>query len=431
MNSDLLERFIRQGRLKVVAPDGRETTYGDGTPYAAWRLNQPGAWRAMLRNPQLNLGETYMDGGWDITEGSLHDLLTILRRNIEANLGGSHWLNPLWALLGSWNNVAASRRNVSHHYDLDEALFRACLDADMHYSCAYFPQPGMSLEEAQAAKCRHIAAKLDLSAGQKVLDIGSGWGSLAMHLAERHDVTVTGLTLSAEQLRVAQERAQQRGLGNQVAFALQDYRQHNGEYDRVVSVGMFEHVGKRFYNTFFTKVAGFLTRNGVALLHTIGSKAPPTPVNPWIRRHIFPGGYIPSLSDIAPAVERSGAGHRRRGSAAGPLCANAAGLERAFPTQTQRLCAKQGRTVSAACGNSTWWPAKRLLKQPAWLSSNGCWASTTTPCPAPGIICIRLPKANPSAATAPGTYARQGRPGRQTPASELQRSWVGSCEGIP
>ncbi len=306
MNSDLLERFIRQGRLKVVAPDGRETTYGDGTPYAAWRLNQPGAWRAMLRNPQLNLGETYMDGGWDITEGSLHDLLTILRRNIEANLGGSHWLNPLWALLGSWNNVAASRRNVSHHYDLDEALFRACLDADMHYSCAYFPQPGMSLEEAQAAKCRHIAAKLDLSAGQKVLDIGSGWGSLAMHLAERHDVTVTGLTLSAEQLRVAQERAQQRGLGNQVAFALQDYRQHNGEYDRVVSVGMFEHVGKRFYNTFFTKVAGFLTRNGVALLHTIGSKAPPTPVNPWIRRHIFPGGYIPSLSDIAPAVERSG-----------------------------------------------------------------------------------------------------------------------------
>lgn len=306
MNSDLLERFIRQGRLKVVGPDGRETTYGDGTPRAAWRLNQPDAWRAIVRNPQLNLGETYMDGGWDVTQGSLHDLLTILRRNIETNLGDSHWLNPVWSLLSSWNNIAASRRNVSHHYDLDEALFRACLDADMHYSCAYFPQPGTSLEEAQAAKCRHIAAKLDLSAGQRVLDIGSGWGSLAMHLAEHHDVTVTGLTLSAEQLRVAQERAQQRGLGNQVAFALQDYRQHNGEYDRVVSVGMFEHVGKRFYNTFFNKVAGFLTKNGVALLHTIGSKAPPTPVNPWIRRHIFPGGYIPSLSDIAPAVERSG-----------------------------------------------------------------------------------------------------------------------------
>ena len=305
MNTGLFERLIRQGQLRLIDPDGRERIFGDGSPSATWRLNRPAAFRSILRNPLLNLGETYMDGGWDIAAGSLHDLLTILRRNLETNLDGGRWLNPLWALLGSWNNVAASHRNVSHHYDLDEALFRACLDADMHYSCAYFPQPGMSLEEAQAAKCRHIAAKLDLSAGQRVLDIGSGWGSLAMHLAEHHGVTVTGLTLSAEQLRVAHDRAQQRGLGNQVVFKLQDYRQHVGEYDRVVSVGMFEHVGKRFYNAFFNKVAALLTKNGVALLHTIGSKAPPGPVNPWIRRHIFPGGYIPSLSDVAPAVERS------------------------------------------------------------------------------------------------------------------------------
>ena len=246
-----------------------------------------------------------MDGEWDVAEGTLHDLLTILRTNLESNISRNRWLDPLWAVLRSWNGLAASRRNVSHHYDLDEPLFRACLDADMHYSCAYFTDPRLSLEDAQAAKCRHIAAKLNLESGQKVLDIGSGWGSLAMHMAENHGVTVTGLTLSAEQLRVAQATAQQRGLGERVAFRLEDYREHAGTYDRIVSVGMFEHVGKPHYAAFFDKVAASLATDGVALLHTIASKAPPEPVNPWIRRYIFPGGYIPSLSDIAPFVERA------------------------------------------------------------------------------------------------------------------------------
>lgn len=305
MNLRLLEQFIQRGRLTVIDHHGQERVFGEGEPTAAWRLNRPSTFMRILRNPQLNLGETYMDDEWDVAEGTLHDLLTILRTNLESNISRNRWLDPLWAVLRSWNGLAASRRNVSHHYDLDEPLFRACLDADMHYSCAYFTDSRLSLEDAQAAKCRHIAAKLNLESGQKVLDIGSGWGSLAMHMAENHGVTVTGLTLSAEQLRVAQATAQQRGLGERVAFRLEDYREHAGTYDRIVSVGMFEHVGKPHYAAFFDKVAASLATDGVALLHTIASKAPPEPVNPWIRRYIFPGGYIPSLSDIAPFVERA------------------------------------------------------------------------------------------------------------------------------
>ena len=305
MTPQFLEKFIQQGQLRVVDHAGREHCFGQGTPVAGWRLRKASTFNRILRNPLLNLGETYMAGEWDAGEGGLHGLLTVLRINLEVNLAGQFWLNPVKALLGSWNGIAASHRNVSHHYDLDEPLFRACLDADMHYSCAYFKDPQDSLEQAQAAKCRHIAAKLCLAPGQKVLDIGSGWGGLALHLAQHQDVAVTGLTLSDEQLRVAKQRAQEQGLGDQVDFRLQDYRQHEGTYDRVVSVGMFEHVGKRNYGAFFGKLASSLKPDGLALLHSIASKAPPEPVNPWIRRHIFPGGYIPSLSDIAPAVERA------------------------------------------------------------------------------------------------------------------------------
>ena len=306
MNPQFLDKFIRQGQLRVEDHAGRVYCFGQGEPKAVWRLRKASAFNAILRNPPLNLGETYMAGGWDAGEGGLHALLTVLRINFAGGLHQNRWLNPLKTLLGSWNSVTASRRNASRHYDLDEPLFRACLDADMHYSCAYFKNADDSLEEAQQAKCRHIAAKLRLRPGQRVLDIGSGWGSLALHLAERHGVSVTGLTLSAEQLRVAKERAQQRGLADKVEFRLQDYRQHKGAYDRIVSVGMFEHVGKRNYQAFFDKLCSCLAADGVALLHSIASKAPPSPVNPWIRRHIFPGGYIPSLSDIAPAVERAG-----------------------------------------------------------------------------------------------------------------------------
>ena len=196
-------------------------------------------------------------------------------------------------------------RNVSHHYDLDASLFRAFLDQDMHYSCAYFRSPDQPLEEAQSAKCDHIRRKLCLKPGQKVLDIGSGWGSLGLYLADKEDVQVTGLTLSNEQLAVANKEAVRRGLDNQVQFRLEDYRNHHGKYDAVVSVGMFEHVGLRNFDGYFTKVAELLSRDGVAMIHTIGHTDRPTATTPWFRRHIFPGGYIPAISEITTAVERS------------------------------------------------------------------------------------------------------------------------------
>ena len=241
----LLEKFIRQGELTVIDHQGGNRTFGSGTPAAALRLNTPSALGVVVRNPQLQLGETYMNQLWDVAAGSLHDVLTILRINREAAVaGGARW-QPLKALLSSWNTIGASRRNVSHHYNLDEPLFRACLDETMQYSCAYFRSPDMSLEQAQHAKSEHIAAKLNLGPGMRVLDIGSGWGSLAIHLAEHHDVSVTGLTLSSEQLRVAEETTAAKGLSNRVRFRLEDYREHRETYDRIVSVGMFEHVGKQ------------------------------------------------------------------------------------------------------------------------------------------------------------------------------------------
>ena len=301
----LLKKFVRRGELTVIDHAGERYTFGAGEPRAAIRLNTASAFSVMARNPQLKLGEAYMDQLWDVGDGTLHDVLTLLRINLEAAVAaGGRW-QPLKALLSSFNGITASRRNVSHHYDLDEPLFRACLDEAMHYSCAYFRDRGMTLEEAQHAKSEHIAAKLALRPGHRVLDIGCGWGSLAMHLAENHDVRVTGLTLSTEQLRVARETARSRGLDGRVEFLLQDYREHAQVYDRIVSVGMFEHVGKPNMQRFFDSVHENLADDGVALLHTIGSKERPEPINPWIRRYIFPGGYIPSLSDIAPAVERA------------------------------------------------------------------------------------------------------------------------------
>jgi len=306
MHLGLFERSISKGELTLVEPGGVQHRFGSGMPKATWIFRNAQTLPRILKNPALELGETYLNEGWDVTDGSLADLLMILRNNLGDLVQQRTALGELAALLQSWNALTASISHVRHHYDLDAELFRAFLDRDMHYSCAYYRDPDMSLESAQLAKCNHIARKLLLVSGQRVLDIGCGWGSLALHLAGAADVAVTGLTLSAEQLRIARSEAVRRGLTERVEFHLQDYRNHHGQYDRIVSVGMFEHVGRRNFHRYFDQLARQLRPRGIALLHTIGSTRPPNSTNAWVRRHIFPGGHIPSLSTLSTAVERSG-----------------------------------------------------------------------------------------------------------------------------
>ena len=303
----LLKERIKTGTLCLVDHQGNRETFGTGENPVVVRFNKRSTLFKILRNPHLQLGECYVNEEIDLEEGTLTDFLRLLRINMSdyANTKGTAIAPALASITQSWNSVKASLRNVSFHYNLDDNLYRGFLDADMHYSCAYFQDPNASLEAAQQAKCRHLMQKLCLKPGQRVLDIGSGWGSLAMYLAEHADVQVTGITLSTSQLRVAKERAEERNLGNQVQFLLEDYRDHAQQYDAIVSVGMFEHVGKRNFQTYFNAVKNLLNTDGVAVIHTIGSAESPTPTNPWIKRHIFPGGYIPSLSEVVKRVESS------------------------------------------------------------------------------------------------------------------------------
>jgi cyclopropane-fatty-acyl-phospholipid synthase len=251
-----------------------------------------------------------MDGRLTIQDGDIRDLLELIAFNLAwEEEGAAHALrwrpHRIGALWDSWNWKRRARRNVAHHYDLSTDFFRLFLDEDLQYSCAYFPEPNMSLEQAQAAKKAHIAAKLCLRPGQSVLDIGCGWGGLALFLARAAYVRVHGITLSEEQLRVARERADAEGLAGRVTFALADYRDIEGPYDRIVSVGMFEHVGPPHYGAFFRKCRSLLAREGLMLLHTIARADGPAATDPFLAKYIFPGGYIPALSQIAPALERS------------------------------------------------------------------------------------------------------------------------------
>jgi cyclopropane-fatty-acyl-phospholipid synthase len=305
-----LERLVRVGHLWVTYPNGKTGRYGDGAgPRTVVHLTYRGVRRLAL-GPQLGLGESYMDGDLELLEGSFWDLVEIIGRNQVA----PSWRNdPLWRaiyavqrLLEQWNDRATARRNVSHHYDLSVELYRRFLDKDMQYSCGYFSSPGMSLEAAQAAKKAHLATKLDLSPDQKVLDIGCGWGGLAIDIARQHQVEVQGITLSTEQVAVAGARAVASGLADRVKFDLTDYRDVQGEFDRIISVGMLEHVGAPNLEAYFAQVSRLLTDDGLAVVHAIGSRSPPRVSQPFIRKHIFPGGYVPSLSQVTAAVENAG-----------------------------------------------------------------------------------------------------------------------------
>ncbi|WFU48510.1 SAM-dependent methyltransferase [Sinorhizobium terangae] len=307
---NMLRRLVQKGKLTVVFSSGEEVVLGDGTGKPATiRIADARAEKAIARDPGLKFGEMYMDGRVLIEEGDIFDVLSIAKSNDLAN--AATFRNSIVALLHVLRQqiksrlpVNRNRRNVAHHYDLDGKLFNLFLDEDWQYSCAYFHPPGISLDEAQRAKKRHIAAKLLLEPGQKVLEVGSGWGGMAMYLAESSGVEVTGITLSEEQLKVSRERAERRGLADRVRFELQDYRTMEGrQFDRIVSVGMFEHVGIGNYGNFFRKMKELLKPEGVMLLHSIGQIYKPWATNPWIEKYIFPGGYIPALSEVLPSVE--------------------------------------------------------------------------------------------------------------------------------
>jgi cyclopropane-fatty-acyl-phospholipid synthase len=306
-----LGQFIRRGSFTVTTARGKTYAYGDGSgPPVAVRFTTGQAQRAVLLDPELKLGEAYMDGTFVVERGSIADVLAILLS--QDQIAAPNWARPLRLVryllrrLQQFNPRSRARNNVAHHYDLDAGLYRLFLDGDQQYSCAYFETEDESLDDAQLAKKRHLAAKLCLQPGDTVLDIGCGWGGLALYLAEIACAQVTGITLSQEQHKRAQDRAMERGQTRNAIFRLIDYRDVQGRFDRIVSVGMFEHVGVGFYDTFFRQCAKLLADDGVFLLHAIGRTGPPSITNPWIAKYIFPGGYIPALSEVLPAIERSG-----------------------------------------------------------------------------------------------------------------------------
>jgi len=314
MLTRMLGSVITKGRLTVIDPQGRSHHIGndDGTQPIVMRVRSRRAWMRLALNPYAYAGEAYMDSDLIIEQGTLAEWMALCYENFEvasqrgACASAMRWVRRLTRPITQHNPIGLARRHVAHHYDLSDALFDLFLDKDRQYSCAYFESPNNSLEQAQDAKKRHIAAKLLLEPGMKVLDIGSGWGGLALYLAKVANVDVTGVTLSVKQQQVAERRAREAGLADRVRFHLRDYREEPGRYDRIVSVGMFEHVGAKHFGEFFNKVRELLVEDGVALLHSIGRFDGPGATNTWLRKYIFPGGYTPALSEVAAAVEPTG-----------------------------------------------------------------------------------------------------------------------------
>ncbi len=307
----LLENGVERGDLTVIDAAGRTHRHARGPlPKVVIRLTDRAAARAMILRPELRLGELYVDGRLVIEEGTLADLLDVLMaapRSGRSPIARAipRWVHRLGGWLRSRNPLPRAERNARHHYDMGNDLYRAFLDPAMQYSCAYFARADDDLATAQRRKMAHIAAKLRLEPHHHVLDIGCGWGGLAMHLAATAGCRVTGLTLAHEQAALARERIAAAGLDDRVEICIQDYRQVEGRFDRIVSVGMFEHVGPSNYDEYFRHLHRLLTEHGVALVHSIGRAHGPMPTNPWLARYIFPGGYIPALSEVLPVVEEN------------------------------------------------------------------------------------------------------------------------------
>lgn len=310
----MMNRFVQVGQLTIIDVNGKSHVYGpggEGTPHSTIRLTNEKLYRDLFFNPELKAGEAYMEGTLICEQGSIRDLLLLF-----ANNRGGLRKHPIQKQLRKWlkklrrryqrNEQAASRKNVEHHYDLSNDFYRLFLDDDMNYSCAYFSKPNLSLDEAQRAKKKHIASKLNLKPGLKVLDIGCGWGGMAICLAEQYQCNVVGVTLSTEQQQLAQQRIAEKGLSEKVDIRLMDYRNLNESFDRIVSIGMFEHVGVDHYLEYFSKVHALLVEDGCALVHSIGRKGGPGITGAWIRKYIFPGGYSPALSETFSEIEKAG-----------------------------------------------------------------------------------------------------------------------------
>ena len=314
----ILDRFlshlIQHGTLSVTFASGRQATFA-GTnpgPDIAIKFADRATERRLFMNPDLVLGEAFMDGSVTVENGDIYDFLELCLMNLSWDLP-DHWIQRVQGRLRRWgrgiaqyNPIGKAQQNVAHHYDLSDTLYDLFLDNDRQYSCAYYASGNETLEQAQDYKKRHIAAKLLLKPEHKVLDIGSGWGGLGLYLSDTSGADVTGVTLSVEQHKVSQDRVKERGVSDKVRFKLQDYRHEQNTYDRIVSVGMFEHVGIGHYEEFFKKIKELLDEDGVALLHTIGRADGPGATNPWLAKYIFPGGYTPALSEIVPVIERVG-----------------------------------------------------------------------------------------------------------------------------
>ncbi len=309
----LLGKLVLTGNLEVETADGVRHTFGDGTgPKLGARLTDRAAERELLIDPSFYLGELYMDGRFVVTEGSLYDILELGAKNL-AKLEVLPWVKAierarvLFRSFHQRNDRKRAKQNIARHYDHDIRIYELFLDSDRQYSCAYFEHPGQSLDDAQRAKKCHIAAKLLIDEGDSVLDIGCGFGGMALYLAGVAGAgKATGVTLSEEQIAAAKARAERSGFAERLDFRLHDYRDVEETFDRIVSVGMFEHVGVTGYDEYFRNVRRLLKDDGVMLLHSIGRNSVPGATNAWIRKYIFPGGYIPSLSEVLPAIERAG-----------------------------------------------------------------------------------------------------------------------------
>ena len=308
----MLPGLIRKGELTIITHDGKTHRFGSPDPElrpVTVRLMDRRVALQIARDPTLGTVETYMDDRLRLEQGEIIDLILIIRRNRrwEERTRPNEFLKKTSRfrhLLSTLNTKARSLKNVQHHYDIGNDLYRLFLDPDMQYSCAYFTDPSNSIEQAQLDKKAHIASKLLLKPGQRVLDLGCGWGGLALYLNRVADVDVLGVTLSKEQLAIARARAEAAGVSDRVKFELMDYRDVTGQFDRIVSIGMFEHLGTAYFQTFFHKIRELLIPEGVALVHTMGRMGKPGTTDKFMQKYIFPGGYLPALSEIVTASEK-------------------------------------------------------------------------------------------------------------------------------